>query len=47
MQEWFPEVDYHVVEGMTHSLQIEDPQAVAEAIADFLRRHPLDETSNQ
>lgn len=44
---WFPEAEDHQVPGVTHSLQMEDPQAVAARIADFLDRHPLTESSNQ
>ncbi len=44
---WLPNVEEHKVHGVGHSLQMEDPQMVAEAIADFLDRHPLTENSNQ
>jgi pimeloyl-ACP methyl ester carboxylesterase len=44
---WVPHAEDHVVDGVGHSLQMEAPQAVAEGIADFLQRHPLDEHSNQ
>jgi pimeloyl-ACP methyl ester carboxylesterase len=43
---WIPHAEDHVVDGVGHSLQMEDPLAVAEGIADFLRRHPLDNNSN-
>lgn len=38
---WFPQAEDHLVEGLGHSLQVEDPRAVAEAIADFLSRYPF------
>lgn len=38
---WLPNVEEHQVDGVGHSLQMEDPQVVAEAIADFLKRHPM------
>ena len=38
---WFPRTEDHVVHGVAHSLQMEDPRSVAEAIADFLSRHPF------
>lgn len=44
---WLPRAEEHRVQGVGHSLQMEDPQAVAEGIAEFLRRHPLDKRSNQ
>lgn len=44
---WFPRAEDHRVEGVGHSLPMEAPQAVAKAVADFVQRHSLDETSNQ
>jgi pimeloyl-ACP methyl ester carboxylesterase len=38
---WFPQSEDHVVQGVTHALQIQDPRSVAVAIGDFLRRHPF------
>ena len=38
---WWPQMEHHMVQDVTHALQMEDPQAVAEAIADFLDRHPF------
>lgn len=38
---WLPQTENHVVEGVTHALQMEDPRSVAEGIADFLSRYPL------
>lgn len=38
---WFPESESRVVEGVRHLLQVQDPEAVAEVIADFLGRHPM------
>jgi pimeloyl-ACP methyl ester carboxylesterase len=36
-----PHVDGFVLPGATHFLQIEDPPAMAEALATFFARHPL------
>lgn len=44
---WWPRAKDHRVPGVDHSLQMKDPGAVAEGIADFLRRHRLEERSNQ
>jgi pimeloyl-ACP methyl ester carboxylesterase len=38
---WFPRAENHLVQGVAHSLQMEDPQSVAAAIGDFLSRHPF------
>lgn len=47
VRNWWPRADVYRVPGVGHSLQMKDPEAVAEGIADFLRRHPLEERSNQ
>lgn len=39
---WFPRAEDYRVEGVGHSLPMEAPREVATAIADFLRRHPID-----
>lgn len=44
---WWPQMEHRMVPDVTHALQMEDPQAVAEVIADFIQRHPLEERSNQ
>lgn len=36
---WFPQTEDYEVEGATHFHQVQNPPAVAEGIADFLRRH--------
>jgi len=41
VQTWFPESESRVVEGVRHLLQVQDPEAVAEAIAGFIARHPM------
>lgn len=44
---WFPRVEDHRVDGLGHSLQMQDPRALSEGIADFLRRHPFAERSTR
>ena len=39
--EWLPHGEGFILPGTTHFLQMEDPHDMAEALADFLRRHPL------
>ena len=39
--EWLPRGEGVVVPGLSHFLQLEDPAAVADALAAFLDRHPL------
>jgi pimeloyl-ACP methyl ester carboxylesterase len=39
---WFPNAEDHLVRGVGHLLQMEDPRAVAEAIAGFLGRHAIE-----
>ena len=43
---WFPHAEDRLVRGVGHSLQMEDPRAVAEGIGDFLRRHAFKKRSN-
>jgi pimeloyl-ACP methyl ester carboxylesterase len=38
---WFPHAEDQFVRAVGHSLQMEDPRALAEGISGFLRRHPL------
>lgn len=38
---WLPEAEDQLIRGVGHSLQMEDPRAVAEVIAEFLKRHPI------
>lgn len=44
---WFPHAEDQLVRGVGHSLQMEAPRAVAEGIANFLRRHALERRPNQ
>lgn len=37
---WMPKLESRVVPGTTHAMLMEDPAAVAEAIAEFLNRQP-------
>ena len=42
LQSWIDHViDVAVIPGVTHALLMQDPDTVAEAIAPFLKRHPL------
>lgn len=41
MLEWFPQADDVVVEGADHSLAMTHGRQVADAIATFLRHHPM------
>jgi pimeloyl-ACP methyl ester carboxylesterase len=41
VRSWFPQAETHLVQGVAHTLQMEDPQSVAAAIGNFLRRHPF------
>ena len=40
-QSLVPQTEQVVVPGVNHSMQMQDPKAVAIAIADFLSRHPI------
>jgi pimeloyl-ACP methyl ester carboxylesterase len=40
---WFPRTEDCVVLGVTHGLQMQDPQAVAEGTAKFLKRYPIEQ----
>ena len=44
---WFPHAEDQLVRGVGHSLQMEDPRAVAEGIARFVRRHALEKRLDQ
>jgi pimeloyl-ACP methyl ester carboxylesterase len=39
--EWLPNAEGSVLPGASHFLQLEQPRAMAEALAAFFRRHPL------
>lgn len=41
VHKWFPQTEDYRVQGVNHSMQMIDPQSVAEGIADFLKRHPM------
>lgn len=41
LKRWIPQLENYTVEGVNHSLQMQDPKAVAEPISDFLDRHPF------
>ena len=41
MLEWLPSTEDVVIEGATHSLALTHTSAVADALANFLRRHPI------
>jgi 3-oxoadipate enol-lactonase len=38
---WLPNAEPFVVPGATHLLQVQEPRAVANALAAFFARHPL------
>lgn len=44
---WFSQAEDHLVQGVNHNLQMQDPLSVAEGIASFLKRHPIKKSSNQ
>ncbi len=41
VKSWFPQTEEHYIEGVNHALQMQDPQAVAEGMAEFLEQNPL------
>jgi pimeloyl-ACP methyl ester carboxylesterase len=41
LREWVPQTDLFVLAGANHALQEKDPHGVAEAMAQFLARHPM------
>jgi pimeloyl-ACP methyl ester carboxylesterase len=41
VKDWFPQAQEHYIEDINHALQMQDPEAVAEGMAEFLQRHPL------
>ncbi len=42
LRSWLPEVEQCEVEGAGHLLQLQRPETVAQGLAAFLERHPLD-----
>jgi pimeloyl-ACP methyl ester carboxylesterase len=41
VQQWLPQAEPFLLPGATHSLQMQNPRGVAEALAGFIARHPL------
>jgi pimeloyl-ACP methyl ester carboxylesterase len=41
LRAWLPKVEACTIDGVGHLLQIQKPSAVAGALAEFFRRHPL------
>jgi pimeloyl-ACP methyl ester carboxylesterase len=41
LKSWAPQTEDVTLPGLNHALQMQDPKAVAEAIAAFLKRHPF------
>lgn len=41
LQRWFPKAEVFVLPGATHGLQMQEPRVMAEALAAFLDRHPM------
>jgi len=41
LQPWIPQMEQQVIPGVTHAMLMENPPAVANAIAAFLAKHPL------
>jgi hypothetical protein len=41
LRQWLPRVEEFILPGATHALQMQQPQALAPALAHFLASHPL------
>jgi pimeloyl-ACP methyl ester carboxylesterase len=41
LREWLPQTETFVLPNATHALQMQNPRAMAEGLADFFARHPL------
>jgi pimeloyl-ACP methyl ester carboxylesterase len=44
---WLPQADGFILPGATHFLQVEHPRGMAEALASFFTRHPLERPTMQ
>ncbi len=44
LQSWFPNIEDCIIEGAAHLLHMQRPQSVAVGIAEFLSRHPMNES---
>jgi pimeloyl-ACP methyl ester carboxylesterase len=43
--DWLPNAEGFVLPGATHFLQVENPRDMADALADFYARHPLEDAA--
>jgi pimeloyl-ACP methyl ester carboxylesterase len=43
--DWLPNAEGYVLPRSTHFLQVQNPHDMAEALGDFLARHPLDDSA--
>jgi hypothetical protein len=41
LHSWFPQTEDFDLRGAGHLLQVQQPEAMARALADFVDRHPL------
>ena len=41
LNQWLPNAEPFVLDGATHFLQLDDPDGMANALLDFLSRHPM------
>jgi pimeloyl-ACP methyl ester carboxylesterase len=41
VRQWLPQAEAFVLPGATHTLQLQNPSGLAEALAGFFARHPL------
>jgi pimeloyl-ACP methyl ester carboxylesterase len=45
LRRWFPQAEGFVLPGTTHTLQVQDPDGMATALAAFLTKHPMREAA--